>query len=88
MRYLILALAALGASYAMQPTAAEAGGRAPFCLQGRDTAGNNGDCSYPTYQSCQATASGTFAWCFQNPYYAYDAVPVARPRRARRHHAY
>jgi hypothetical protein len=80
MRSLILAIAVLGAGYAMQPATAQAGGNAPFCLQGRDTTGGIGDCSYPTYQACQATASGTFAGCYQNPYYAYDAAPVDRPR--------
>lgn len=77
MRSLLLALAVLGAGYAMQPVPAEAG-NAPFCLQGRDTAGGGGDCSYPTYQACLATASGTFAWCYQNPYYSYGSAPAPR----------
>ena len=79
MRSLLLAVAVLGAGYAMQPAPAEAANY-PFCLQGRDTAGGLGDCSYPTYQACLATASGTFAWCYQNPYYAYDSAPAPQPR--------
>ena len=77
MRSLLLALTVLGAGYAMQPAPAEAG-NAPYCLQGRDTAGGGGDCSFPTYQACLATASGTFAWCFQNP--AYAPAPGPQPR--------
>ncbi len=84
MRKMLLALAVLGAGYAMQQQPAEAQvGHYPFCMQGRDTTGGAGDCSYPTYQACMATASGTFAWCYQNPYFSYDAAPQPRPRQRR-----
>ena len=79
MRSYLLALAVLGAGFAAQPAPAEAR-EYPFCLQGRDTAGGRGDCSYATYQQCQATASGTYASCYSNPYYAYDDAPVVQPR--------
>ncbi len=70
MRNLLFALAVAGAGLAIQPAPASAQvSNYPFCLQGRDTTGGQGDCSYPTYQACLATASGTFAWCYQNPYY-------------------
>ncbi len=82
MRSLLLAVAVLGAGYAMQPAPAEAANY-PFCLQGRDTTGGNGDCSYPTYQACLATASGTFAWCYQNPYFSYNSAPAPRPSNPR-----
>ncbi len=79
MRSLVLALAVLGAGFAIQSAPAEARDF-PFCLQGRDTAGGSGDCSYPTYQACQATAAGTYAGCYANPYYAYNEAPVVQPR--------
>src|ERR1700743_996784 len=41
-----------------------------YCLQGRDY-GYPGNCQFPTYQSCMATASGTFNGCGINPRYAY-----------------
>lgn len=87
MRNLMLALAVLGTGFAVQSVPAQAGGNYPFCLQGRDTTGI-GDCSYPTYQACLATASGIFAGCYQNPYYAYDAAPVDRPRTRSRRSSY
>jgi hypothetical protein len=43
------------------------GGR--YCLQGKDW-GYPGLCQFSTYQSCQATASGTFSYCGINPQYA------------------
>jgi hypothetical protein len=80
MRSLLLAVAVLGAGFAVQSVPAEAR-EYPFCLQGRDTAGGRGDCSYSTYQQCQATASGTYASCYVNPYAAYDQEPVYQTRR-------
>jgi hypothetical protein len=82
MRSLFLALAVLGAGFAVQSAPAQARDY-PFCLQGRDISTGYGDCSYATYQQCQATASGTYASCYANPYYAYDDDrPVyQQPRR-------
>jgi hypothetical protein len=79
MRSLLLALAVLGAGFAVPSAPAEAR-EYPFCLLGRDTAGGRGDCSFSTYQQCQATASGTYASCYANPYVAYDQEPVYQPR--------
>lgn len=87
MRSLLLALAVLGTGFAIQSAPAEAR-EYPFCLQGRDTASGRGDCSYSTYQQCQATASGTYASCYTNPYYAYDEAPVYQPRRTYRRSYY
>jgi len=80
MRGYLLALAVLGAGFAVQSAPAEARDY-PFCLQGRDTAGGLGDCRYSTYQQCQATASGTYNSCYANPYVAYSEQPVYEPRR-------
>jgi hypothetical protein len=42
--------------------------RSPFCLQGDDYPGWS-NCSFTSYQQCQATASGTFDECLANPWY-------------------
>ena len=82
MRNLFFALAVLGTGFAIQSAPAQAGGNYPFCLQGRDIATGQGDCRFSTYQQCQATASGTYASCYANPYFAYsDDEPVYQPRR-------
>jgi Protein of unknown function (DUF3551) len=41
-----------------------------YCLQGRDW-GYPGLCDFPTYESCAATAAGTFNYCGLNPHYAF-----------------
>ena len=88
MRNLLLALAVLGTGFAVQSAPAQARDY-PFCLQGRDIQTCYGDCRYSTYQQCQATASGTYASCYANPYYAYsDGEPVYQPRRRTQRSAY
>jgi hypothetical protein len=47
----------------------------PFCIRGCDFGAGRGDCSFVSYQQCQATASGRDAWCDANPYYRGDAQP-------------
>jgi hypothetical protein len=47
----------------------------PFCIRGCDFGAARGDCSFVSYQQCQATASGRDAWCDANPYYQGDAHP-------------
>ncbi|MGL4261446.1 MAG: DUF3551 domain-containing protein [Afipia sp.] len=88
MRSYLLALAVLGAGFAAQPASAQSRDY-PFCLQGRDIATGQGDCRYSTFQQCQATAAGTYAGCYANPYYAYsDEEPVYQPRRRAQRSAY
>jgi hypothetical protein len=41
----------------------------PFCIKGCDYGGGRGDCSFTSYQQCQATASGRLAYCDANPYF-------------------
>jgi Protein of unknown function (DUF3551) len=41
----------------------------PFCIKGCDYGGGRGDCSFTSYQQCQATASGRLAYCDVNPYF-------------------
>ena len=43
---------------------------ARYCLQGKDW-GYPGLCQFSTYESCAATASGTFSYCGLNPHYAF-----------------
>jgi hypothetical protein len=40
-------------------------GGSPFCIRGCDFGA--GDCSFSSYQQCQATASGREAYCTENP---------------------
>ncbi len=84
MRSVFFALMAFGILAGGSPTPAEARDY-PFCIVGRDYASAIGDCSFPTYAACKATASGRYAYCQPNPFYAgnnYDAP--RRPRRAYR----
>ena len=57
MRNIFLALAAAGGLAMAGLTPAEAvGSRYPFCLQGNDSPGLS-NCTFTSYQQCQATAS-------------------------------
>jgi hypothetical protein len=47
----------------------------PFCIKGCDFGAGRGDCSFTSYQQCQATASGRDAYCDVNPYYTAYAEP-------------
>jgi len=76
MRRTIPLLACL-ATLAAVTFSAEARPRAPvqvaqdrYCLQGRIW-GYPGNCQFATYEQCQATASGTNAYCGINPAYAF-----------------
>lgn len=69
MRHWVLALLAAGGLAMAGAAPAEAvGTRYPYCLQGNDSPGLS-DCSYTSYAQCQATASGRFLYCMENPYY-------------------
>jgi hypothetical protein len=80
MRNLILAvLAATGLATAATAPAAAVGTKYPFCMHGRDYPSLS-DCSYTSFEQCQATASGRFLECIANPYY----IPPGEPRAPRR----
>lgn len=51
-----------------------------YCIQGDDFAGSPGDCSFASYQQCQATASGRTAYCGANPWFP-NVVPVGNQTR-------
>jgi hypothetical protein len=44
----------------------------PFCLQGDDYPGWS-NCTFTSFQQCQASASGTLNDCMANPWYREDA---------------
>jgi hypothetical protein len=80
MRKAILALMALSGVCAIDAAPAVAGGM-PFCIKGCDFAGGAGDCSFSSYQQCQATASGRDASCAANP--TFNAKAEMLPERSR-----
>jgi hypothetical protein len=82
MRNFFLAALAVGAvaAAAMVPDAARARDY-PFCIKGGGYESPVGDCSFDTYQQCQATASGRNNYCDANPFYAYPETRVAHPRK-------
>ena len=55
----------------------------PYCMTGGDF--GRGDCSFSSYQQCQAAASGRDASCAENPYFNAKAeTPADRRRPSRR----
>ena len=69
MRNLTVALLAAGGLAMVGTAPAEAvGTRYPFCIQGDEYPGLS-NCSFTSYEQCQATASGRRLWCIENPYY-------------------
>jgi len=52
----------------------------PYCLQGRGV-GIPGDCSYPSYEACMASASGRALYCNINPRVAFGPLPQRRAPR-------
>ena len=79
MRNIFLGLLAAGGLAAAGLTPAEAvGSRYPFCLQGNDSPGLS-NCTFTSYEQCQATASGRRLWCLENPYYVRESGGGAPP---------
>lgn len=74
MRTAILTLMAAGISVAASAMPAAAYDY-PYCLQGRQM-GIPGECSYQTYEQCQASASGRNAFCNINPRVAFSRQRV------------
>jgi hypothetical protein len=69
MRNATLALLAASALAMASAAPAEAvGSRYPFCIQGNDFPGLS-NCTFTSYEQCQASASGRFLYCVANPYY-------------------
>jgi hypothetical protein len=77
MRNVVLALLAAGGLAVVGSAPAEAvGTRYPFCIQGNEYPGLS-NCTFTSYEQCQATASGRFLYCVENPFYnpGNDADP-------------
>jgi hypothetical protein len=89
MRAAILAVMAIGAVSAFATAPAQARDY-PFCIKGQGYPSSLGDCSFSTYEQCEATASGRYNYCDVNPYYqgpaVYDEAAPPRPRHHRRRH--
>ena len=57
----------------------------PFCIKGCDFGSGRGDCSFSSYQQCQASASGRDAYCDANPYFSANAeLQPDRSQKSRR----
>ncbi|QDW38548.1 DUF3551 domain-containing protein [Bradyrhizobium sp. KBS0727] len=67
-RAILVLLAASGLAALGAAPAAAVGTRYPFCIQGDDQPGLS-NCTFTSYEQCQATASGRRLWCIANPYY-------------------
>ena len=80
----LVALLVAAVILALAPTTAMARDF-PFCIKGCDYGGAHGDCSFVSYQQCQATAAGRLAYCDVNPYFsaANDTQP-GRTHQSRR----
>nr|WP_249143965.1 DUF3551 domain-containing protein [Bradyrhizobium lablabi] len=74
-----LALAAAGATMMASTAPAAAAYDYPWCAQGKSY-GYPGECSYQTYQQCQASVSGRNLYCGINPRFAFGPT---EPRRGR-----
>jgi hypothetical protein len=72
---LVFALSLLAASLYSSCGFAQVSTQYPFCLQGDDYPGWS-NCSFTSFQQCQATASGTLDECMANPWYRADANTV------------
>jgi hypothetical protein len=84
MRHVALALLAAGGLAVVGAAPAEAvGTRYPFCIQGNDHPGLS-NCTFTSYEQCQASASGRFLYCIENPFYVPDGQPDPRGYRGPR----
>jgi hypothetical protein len=84
MRRALLALLVGCAASATVATSASARDY-PYCIRGCDFGAGLGDCSFTSYQQCQASASGRVATCAENPYFSAKAELAAdRGRMSRR----
>ena len=81
MRNLVLALLSASGLAMVGAAPAEAvGTRYPYCIQGNEIPGLS-QCNFTSYEQCQATASGRYLWCIENPY--YNPGPENEPRATR-----
>jgi hypothetical protein len=67
-----LALSALAGGLYSSCGSAQVSTQYPFCLQGDDYPGWS-NCTFTSFQQCQASASGTLDECMANPWYQAGA---------------
>jgi hypothetical protein len=79
MRKTILAFLTASGLAGLGALPAEAvGTRYPFCITGPEQPGLS-NCTFTSYEQCQATASGRQLWCLANPYFASEGDGGAPP---------
>jgi hypothetical protein len=84
MRFLALAVLAIGAMAAAVPAGAQNWGPDyPVCLLVYGPVNYN-ECSYTSLAQCAATASGRSAQCMVNPYFARAEAPIGPQYRRHR----
>ena len=83
MRNVILALlAASGLAMVGTAPASAVGTRYPFCIQGDEYPGLS-NCTFTSYEQCEASASGRRLYCMANPYYTAASEPRGNKGRNR-----
>ena len=55
----------------------------PFCIQGNEYPGLS-NCTFTSYEQCQASASGRFLTCVQNPFFNPEGDYAPRGTRGPR----
>ena len=86
---IVILLAACGLSALVTNPAAAFGTRYPFCLQSDEWPGLS-NCTFTSYEQCQASASARAASCMANPYFVGEqraAADGCLPAPARPHAA-
>jgi len=84
MRRALLVLVAACAASAATPGLAR---DYPFCIKGCNYGAGLGDCSFTSYEQCQATAAGLVATCAANPNFSartLNAKAEVASRQSRR----
>ena len=69
----VILLAASGLSALVTYPAVAFGTRYPFCLQSDEWPGLS-NCTFTSYEQCQASASARAASCLANPYFGGDRM--------------
>jgi hypothetical protein len=77
------ALIAIGAIAAINAAPAAAK-EFPFCMKGCNVGAGAGDCTFSSYEQCQAAASGREDYCAANPYFNANAEQRPAQRRQSR----
>ena len=72
----------MGCAFIASAALPAAAGNYPFCIKGCDFGSGLGDCSFSSYEQCQASASGRVASCERNP--SFSARAELQPGRANR----